>query len=195
MTSASWKSRASSVTIRAAAARASCGSVLMGTLNRPQSIPPSLVRMLWRQPSGVASSTIPFGTPQAGRLFFSLFRLTMRPSNIACVVTKRLGGGLDVEAQAMERVVCTFSCQRAHRVGRMGPVTQILDYLKRNPEVGTILVPFLAIIGTLFGNYISARRMRPHHRVRGVGPNVYWRFAVHEWMAPGQSSSSVPGLY
>ncbi|MEV3998977.1 hypothetical protein ACFYPK_28555 [Streptomyces halstedii] len=28
-----------------------------------------------------------------------------------------------------------------------------------------------------------------------VGPNVYRRFALHEWMAPGHSSGSVPGLY
>lgn len=27
-----------------------------------------------------------------------------------------------------------------------------------------------------------------------VGPNVYKRFALHEWMAPGHSSGSVPGL-
>ncbi|MFB7852433.1 hypothetical protein ACFC34_36210 [Streptomyces sp. NPDC056053] len=28
-----------------------------------------------------------------------------------------------------------------------------------------------------------------------VEPNVYKRFALHEWMAPGWSSGSVPGLY
>ncbi|MEU6526927.1 hypothetical protein ABZ892_29865 [Streptomyces sp. NPDC046924] len=28
-----------------------------------------------------------------------------------------------------------------------------------------------------------------------VGPNVYRRFALHEWMAPGHSSGSVPGLH
>lgn len=28
-----------------------------------------------------------------------------------------------------------------------------------------------------------------------VGPNVYRRFALHEWMAPGHSFGSVPGLY
>ena len=28
-----------------------------------------------------------------------------------------------------------------------------------------------------------------------VGPTVYRRFALHEWMAPGHSSGSVPGLY
>ncbi|MFI6285635.1 hypothetical protein ACIBCM_12910 [Streptomyces sp. NPDC051018] len=30
---------------------------------------------------------------------------------------------------------------------------------------------------------------------RVVGPNVYRRFALHEWMAPGHSSGAVPGLY
>ncbi|WP_331718760.1 hypothetical protein [Streptomyces sp. NBC_00212] len=28
-----------------------------------------------------------------------------------------------------------------------------------------------------------------------VGPNAYRRFALHEWMAPGHSSGSVPGLH
>jgi hypothetical protein len=34
-------------------------------------------------------------------------------------------------------------------------------------------------------------RLRPAPDV----PNVYRRFALHEWMAPGHSSGSVPGLY
>jgi hypothetical protein len=28
-----------------------------------------------------------------------------------------------------------------------------------------------------------------------VGPNVYRRFALHEWLSPGHASGSVPGLY
>ncbi|WP_218775880.1 hypothetical protein [Streptomyces sp. 13-12-16] len=79
-TSVSWKARTSSVTITAAAARASCGSVLIGTPSRPQSIPLS-VRKLVRQPSGVANRTIPFGMPQAGRCF-SFLRPTTPLFNI-----------------------------------------------------------------------------------------------------------------
>ncbi|QEV43720.1 hypothetical protein CP980_00230 [Streptomyces vinaceus] len=88
----SWTSRASSVTIGAAAARASYGSVSSGTSRRPQSMLPSTVRTLWRQPSGVANSTIPFGMPQSGRFFFSFLRLTMRLSNIVGVAAMRLAG-------------------------------------------------------------------------------------------------------
>lgn len=81
--SASWKTCASPTTIAATAARASAGSMLAGTsVRRPQNIPPSLVRTLWRQPSGVASKTMLLGMPKGGRLFFTRSRRTTEISNL-----------------------------------------------------------------------------------------------------------------
>lgn len=77
----------------AAAARASAGSVWAGTsVRRPQSIPPSPVRTLWRQPSGVAVRTILFGMPNGGRPFLTRSRLTMELSNLVGHLAVHVGG-------------------------------------------------------------------------------------------------------
>ncbi|MER6256829.1 hypothetical protein ABT224_36350 [Streptomyces sp. NPDC001584] len=44
-----------------------------------------------------------------------------------------------------------------------------------------------------WNNALDRSAIGEYHTV--VGPNVYRRFALHEWMAPGHSSGSVPGLF